>query len=135
MIPIGEDRALQQLVRITREGDGRLRREALGDVRFVPLIGAEGWAAEEAAWDGRPPRAPSPPATLARLVREVAEPLESIDDPDLGSLLERIAHSRLVLIGEATHGTSEFYRLRARITQELVRSAWISHHRRRGGLA
>jgi protein-L-isoaspartate(D-aspartate) O-methyltransferase len=122
VIPVGEDRALQQLVRIVREGDGRLRRETLGDVRFVPLIGAEGWAAEGTAWDGRPPRAPSPPATLAGLVREVAEPLESIDDPDLGALLERIAHARLVLIGEATHGTSEFYRLRARITQELVRT-------------
>jgi protein-L-isoaspartate(D-aspartate) O-methyltransferase len=120
VIPIGEDRALQQLVRVTRERDGRLRREALGDVRFVPLIGAQGWAAEEPAWDGRPARAPSGPATLARLVREAAEPLESIDD-DLGSLLERIGHSRLVLIGEATHGTSEFYRLRARITRELVR--------------
>jgi protein-L-isoaspartate(D-aspartate) O-methyltransferase len=122
VIPIGEDRTLQHLLRVTRDGDGRLRREMLGDVRFVPLIGAQGWAVEEAAWNGRPPRAPSTPATLARLVREVAEPLDSIDAPDLGSLLERIAQARLVLIGEATHGTSEFYRLRARITQELVRT-------------
>ena len=90
-------------------------------MRFVPLIGAQGWAAEEPARHGRPARAPSRPATLARLVREAAEPLESIDDNDLGSLLERIGHSKLVLIGEATHGTSEFYRLRARITRELIR--------------
>ena len=122
VIPIGEDRTLQQLIRVTREGDGRLRREELSDVRFVPLIGAQGWAVEEAAWNGRPSRVPSRPTTLARLVREVAEPLESIDDPDLGSLLERIGHAKVVLIGEATHGTSEFYRLRARITQELIRT-------------
>jgi protein-L-isoaspartate(D-aspartate) O-methyltransferase len=81
VIPIGEDRTVQQLVRIVREGDGRLRRETLGDVRFVPLIGTGGWAVEDAAWDGRPTRAPSLPATLARLVREVADPLESVDRP------------------------------------------------------
>ncbi len=32
----------QQLVRVTRRGD-RLHQETLGPVRFVPLIGAEGW--------------------------------------------------------------------------------------------
>jgi protein-L-isoaspartate(D-aspartate) O-methyltransferase len=121
VIPIGEDRTTQQLLRITREADG-LRREVLGDVRFVPLIGAGGWAVEEAAWNGQPSRPASSPPSLARLLREVVEPLASIDDPDLGSLLERIGHARLVLIGEATHGTSEFYRLRARITRELVRT-------------
>ena len=39
----------------------------------------------------------------------------------MGPLLERIGDSRLVLIGEATHGTSEFYRIRAEITKELIR--------------
>jgi protein-L-isoaspartate(D-aspartate) O-methyltransferase len=34
--------------------------------------------------------------------------------------LERIGEARLVLIGEATHGTSEFYRIRAAITKALV---------------
>ena len=29
-------------------------------------------------------------------------------------------HARVVLIGEATHGTSEFYRMRDRITRELI---------------
>jgi erythromycin esterase-like protein len=42
--------------------------------------------------------------------------------PISARLLERLQASRLVLIGEATHGTSEFYRLRARITQELIRT-------------
>jgi protein-L-isoaspartate(D-aspartate) O-methyltransferase len=35
-------------------------------------------------------------------------------------LLERVGDARVVLLGEATHGTSEFYRMRARITEELI---------------
>ena len=34
--------------------------------------------------------------------------------------MERIGDARVVLLGEATHGTSEFYRMRARITKELI---------------
>ena len=33
----------QQLVRITRRDAERFDQEELGDVRFVPLLGAEGW--------------------------------------------------------------------------------------------
>lgn len=35
-------------------------------------------------------------------------------------LLENIGDSRYVLIGEATHGTHEFYQIRAEITQQLI---------------
>jgi protein-L-isoaspartate(D-aspartate) O-methyltransferase len=121
VIPIGEERALQTLVRVTREADGSLRHEDLGDVRFVPLIGAQGWAEEK--WTGRPVQRPSAPATVARLLREAAEPIGGqLADVDVGSLLERIGDARVVLIGEATHGTSEFYALRAHITKALIRS-------------
>ena len=41
----------------------------------------------------------------------------------LTGLLERIGNARLVLLGEASHGTSEFYRMRARITQALIEEA------------
>ena len=122
VIPVGEGRNVQRLIRVTRGADGRFHEEELGDVRFVPLIGTQGWTAEPSEWDGRPSRPPSRPVTLAHLVREVAEPLASVDGQDLGALLERLAGSRLVLIGEASHGTSEFYRMRARITQELIRT-------------
>jgi protein-L-isoaspartate(D-aspartate) O-methyltransferase len=121
VMPVGEGRGVQRLLRVTRGPDGRLHQEELGDVRFVPLIGVQGWMPEPSEWSGRPVRALSRPATLAHLVREVAEPLESIDDQDLGALLDRLSGSRVVLIGEATHGTSEFYRMRARISQELIR--------------
>jgi erythromycin esterase-like protein len=41
-------------------------------------------------------------------------------DADLDPLLERIGDARFVLLGEATHGTSEFYTWRARLTRRLV---------------
>ena len=39
---------------------------------------------------------------------------------DYDALLEMIGDRRFVLIGEASHGTHEFYRERARITRRLV---------------
>lgn len=46
VIPIGKDEESQVLVRIVREGDDRFREEPLVRVRFVPLIGEQGWAEE-----------------------------------------------------------------------------------------
>ncbi|HEX8386508.1 MAG TPA: erythromycin esterase family protein [Rubricoccaceae bacterium] len=60
------------------------------------------------------------PDEAARLVAEHAEPFASVDAFDPGPMLDRIGDARVVCIGEATHGTSEFYRLRARITQALI---------------
>jgi erythromycin esterase-like protein len=57
---------------------------------------------------------------LAHLLRETAEPFDDLEKAELGPLLERIGDARVVLLGEATHGTSEFYRMRARITRELI---------------
>jgi protein-L-isoaspartate(D-aspartate) O-methyltransferase len=42
VLPVGSDDA-QRLVRLVREGDVTYLRSDLGDVRFVPLVGAEGW--------------------------------------------------------------------------------------------
>ena len=39
---------------------------------------------------------------------------------DWSRLLSRIGNARLVLIGEASHGTHEFYRARAEITKRLI---------------
>ena len=46
VIPIGPDLRTQNLVRVRRRADGTLVRENLGGVRFVPLIGAQGWPEE-----------------------------------------------------------------------------------------
>jgi erythromycin esterase-like protein len=40
---------------------------------------------------------------------------------DFDPLLARIGDAHLVLIGEASHGTHEFYRIRAEITKRLIR--------------
>ena len=43
VMPIGGPGGVQELVKVTKQKDGILRQENLGGVRFVPLIGAEGW--------------------------------------------------------------------------------------------
>lgn len=43
VMPIGEPGAVQELVKVTKRADGSLDRQNLGGVRFVPLIGEEGW--------------------------------------------------------------------------------------------
>jgi protein-L-isoaspartate(D-aspartate) O-methyltransferase len=43
IIPIGKDPRSQVLVRITRTGPKSFHKETLSQVRFVPLIGEQGW--------------------------------------------------------------------------------------------
>jgi protein-L-isoaspartate(D-aspartate) O-methyltransferase len=44
VMPIGAPGEVQNLVRVTRKGERSWEQESLGPVRFVPLIGEEGWA-------------------------------------------------------------------------------------------
>jgi erythromycin esterase-like protein len=53
-------------------------------------------------------------------ITDALEPLPDIDDPAFGSAFDRFADARVVLLGEASHGTSEFYQARAAITLRLV---------------
>lgn len=55
----------------------------------------------------------------SRSVRAAAVPLTG-GSGDYDGLIERVGGSRLVLIGEASHGTHEFYAERARITRRLI---------------
>ena len=68
--------------------------------------------------------APAPPVaqpvSTAAVLRAAAEPLPSLDDPAFAAAFDRFAQSRVVLLGEASHGTSEFYRARAAITRRLI---------------
>ena len=43
VMPIGDPGLVQELIKVTKQQDGILRQESLGGVRFVPLIGEEGW--------------------------------------------------------------------------------------------
>ena len=58
-------------------------------------------------------------AELARILQRVAHRL-SHESADYDALLELIGDARVVLIGEATHGTHEFYRERGLITKRLI---------------
>lgn len=46
VMPIGAPGAIQTLVKATKRQDGSIVESQLCDVRFVPLIGAAGWAAD-----------------------------------------------------------------------------------------
>jgi erythromycin esterase-like protein len=56
---------------------------------------------------------------LIHAIRQSAHPLKG-EPADFARLLQLIGDSRFVLIGEASHGTHEFYRLRAQITKHLI---------------
>ena len=43
VMPIGSPGWIQELVKVTKRADGSVDRENLGGVRFVPLVGKEGW--------------------------------------------------------------------------------------------
>jgi protein-L-isoaspartate(D-aspartate) O-methyltransferase len=121
VIPVGRDPKVQELVRVTRISENEYKQEDLADVRFVPLIGEEGWAPAER--ERRAPKRPLARAakeTLARKIADACEPFDAIETAALDPLLERIGNARIVLLGEASHGTSEFYRMRDRISRELI---------------
>lgn len=123
VIPIGPTPREQRLVRVTRISDDQYEDEDLLPVRFVPLIGEQGWAEEEARDLGttaKPRRETRPRLRLPERITAAAESFSSIDDAPMERLLDRIGDARLVLLGEASHGTSEFYRMRARISQALI---------------
>ncbi|HEY7007080.1 MAG TPA: erythromycin esterase family protein [Sphingomicrobium sp.] len=58
--------------------------------------------------------------TLPRLIADAAEALPAIDDPAFGAMFDRFGNARVVCLGEASHGTSEFYRARAAISRRLI---------------
>jgi protein-L-isoaspartate(D-aspartate) O-methyltransferase len=115
VIPVGLDETGQRLLKLTRTSKSDYETEDLGAVMFVPLIGEQGWS------DGSGNRAVKPrELTLPQMISEAAEPLPELDDDAFGELFDRFADRRVVLLGEASHGTSEFYRARAAITRRLV---------------
>jgi erythromycin esterase-like protein len=57
--------------------------------------------------------------TVADSIREAAVPL-SKRGADYDPLMDLVGDARFVLLGEASHGTHEFYRERAQITKRLI---------------
>ena len=123
VIPVGEYRDVQELVRVTRLSQTEYQEEDLADVRFVPLVGAEGWKPKEdtVAAPARQEKVTVPAdQDLKRAIASSCDPFDSVETVNLDPLLERIGKADIVLIGEASHGTSEFYKMRSRITRELI---------------
>jgi erythromycin esterase-like protein len=77
------------------------------EVRRLLAIAPRGGAEQQSARDA------------LTVVRERACPLHG-DPAQYDALIEGIGHARIVLLGEATHGTHEFYRERAFITRRLI---------------
>jgi protein-L-isoaspartate(D-aspartate) O-methyltransferase len=120
VIPVGEDERRQSLRKLVKTGASSFESEDLGAVAFVPLIGEQGWAE-----DGRRAATTHVPGksrgrTLPEMIADAAETLPAFDDPAFGAMFDRFADRRVVLLGEASHGTSEFYRARAAITRRLI---------------
>jgi erythromycin esterase len=69
-------------------------------------------------------REPTASSGLLAQVRGLATPLR--DERDLDPLIERIGDARFVLLGEASHGTSEFYAWRSAISRRLIEEEGFS---------
>ena len=89
----------------------RARRRTLA---ALDLVGAAGCGSAANSL----PDTPTPLTTVAA-VRAAAHPVAGAPS-DYDPLLAMIGDARFVLLGESTHGTHEYYRERARITQRLV---------------
>lgn len=131
IIPIGDEAHLQRLVRITRRSIYDFDEEDLGPVAFVPLIGAEGWhesntetgrGGQAGRWSSAllAARRASADDDAVALIRRHAESVPPLSERSFGRTFARFGDARVVLLGEATHGTSEFYQARAQITRHLI---------------
>lgn len=111
----------QRLVKVTRTSESDYEQEILGAVSFVPLIGKHGWSEEGRRAATHHVPADSRERSLPEMLAAASEDLPDFEDPSFGELFDRFADRRVVLLGEASHGTAEFYRARAAITRHLVK--------------
>jgi erythromycin esterase-like protein len=57
-------------------------------------------------------------------IRKLAKPFDTVEDLD--PLIKQIGDAKYVLLGEASHGTSEFYNVRAQLTKRLIEEKGFS---------
>ncbi len=55
-----------------------------------------------------------------KLINAIKEQSHPLNDQSLDKILEAIGNARIVMIGEASHGTSEFYTIRAELSKRLI---------------
>ncbi|KAI1457899.1 putative erythromycin esterase [Annulohypoxylon moriforme] len=66
-------------------------------------------------------------SALSELLKNAAQELPPIESKEFGAKFDVFGNSRLVLIGDGSHGTSEFYRARAAITKRLIEEHGFTH--------
>ena len=120
VIPVGEAGEVQTLMKITRTAEDEWDEEEMIPVRFVPLIGAQAWTEDGGRADETPAGQGATNRSLPQMIADAADALPDPDDKDFGAFFDRYGDKRVVLLGEASHGTSEFYRARAAITRRLI---------------
>ncbi|WP_033543000.1 erythromycin esterase family protein [Planococcus sp. CAU13] len=62
--------------------------------------------------------------TLEEAIRKYSRPVKNT--ADLDPLVDAVGDAKIVLLGEATHGTSEFYEWRAELSKRLIREKGFS---------
>lgn len=122
VMPLGSDPEVLELVRVTRTGEDSFHSEDIEDLRAGSLLGEEGHASSHAGrlWSQAGRADARADDLLAARIAACGERFATPTTADLEPLLRRIGNARIVLLGESTHGTSEFYRMRDRISRELI---------------
>ena len=80
VMPVGATPTHQRLIRLTRTGPETWHEEEIEEVRFVPLIGEQGWSEEHETFRDKPRREPRPTSGLHQLIRAAEQPLPALDD-------------------------------------------------------
>ncbi|MFC6334221.1 erythromycin esterase family protein [Paenibacillus septentrionalis] len=57
-------------------------------------------------------------------IQSLSRPIKSMDDLEL--IIQAVSDCEIVMLGEASHGTSEFYTMRAEITKRLIKEKGFS---------
>jgi len=123
---LGADPAVGELVRIIRMPGDAFQVVDVADVAADPPLGDQAAvpAHPGAVWarmrTHRGGAAAAADQALAQAIAAVGERFATAATADLEPLLKRIGDARVVLLGEATHGSADFYRMRDRITRDLI---------------
>ena len=97
VIPVGSYQGIQELVRVTRLSQSDYKQEDLADVRFVPLVGAEGWKPEGKSTSVAAPKTRATVPTdeeLKNLIAGSCNPFDSAETAILTHCLNGLAIQR-----------------------------------------
>lgn len=110
LAPIGPDWAHVMLELTERISETEYKEKALRDTYFIPQPRVLPFLSE----------ATNPDIELVDEIGINSIPFKTINDYPIDQLLDRIGDAKVVLLGEASHGTSEFYLTRQAITKALI---------------